>query len=241
MEPNKPPSDEKPTSNNCDILLEIVNDLTHLKNSTKEELITKGLDDTINKINAFIKIYSQNMEEIIKCIISLDDEGRKKFDKININIVPEKIKYEEGNYIGQVDKGLPEGKGASLFDCGDKYEGDCKNGQAEGKGIKQWINGDRYEGEYKNDRKDGKGIYFYHNGDRYEGEWEQGMRDRTGFYYYKNGDRYDGDWKGDKKQGKGVYYYRNGDRRMGNYLNDKPIGKHVLLTKDGEVQTIDFN
>ena len=67
------------------------------------------------------------------------------------------------------------------------------------------------------------------------------MRDRTGFYYYKNGDRYDGDWKGDKKQGKGVYYYRNGDRRMGNYLNDKPIGKHVLLTKDGEVQTIDFN
>ena len=218
MEPNKPTSNEKPTSNNCDILLEIVNDLTQLKNSTKEELITKGLDDTINKINAFIKIYSQNMEEIIKCIISLDDEGRKKFDKLNINIVPEKIKYEEGNYIGQVDKGLPEGKG-----------------------IKQWINGDRYEGEYKNDRKDGKGIYFYHNGDRYEGEWEQGMRDRTGFYYYKNGDRYDGDWKGDKKQGKGVYYYKNGDRRMGNYLNDNPIGKHVLLTKDGEVHTIDFN
>ena len=180
MEPNNPPSDVNATTNNSNILLEVVKDLSNLKNSTKDELIIKGLDDAINKINGFIETYNQHLEVVTKTIESPDNEGNQKFAPLNI--VQEEIKYEEGKYVGQVANGLPEGKGESLFDNGDKYEGECKDGKAEGKGIKQWNNGDRYEGEYKKDRRDGKGIYLYHNGDRYEGEWDKGNRDRTGIY-----------------------------------------------------------
>ena len=146
MEPNKPLSDNSPTTNNSNILLEVVNNLTQLKNSTQDELMIKGLDDAINKINGFLGTYNQQLEEISKKIESADNA---------VNIVKEEIKYEEGKYVGQVSNGLPEGKGESLFDNGDKYEGECKDGKAEGKGIKQWINGDKYEGEYKKDRRDG--------------------------------------------------------------------------------------
>ena len=47
-------------------------------------------------------------------------------------------------------------------------------------------------------------------------------------------------WKDDKKEGRGIFYFINGDREMGNFHNNKPIGKHVILTKDENVQIINY-
>ena len=63
----------------------------------------------------------------------------------NINKIIEKniqkIKYEFGEYIGQVSNGLREGKE-----------------------FLKYNNGYIYEGDFKNDKQEGKGIYYYKNG-----------------------------------------------------------------------------
>ena len=56
---------------------------------------------------------------------------------------------------------------------------------------------------------------------------------------YNNG-IYEGQIKNNKNEGKGIYYYNNGDRSMGDYQNDLPIGRHAKLTKNRDVETINY-
>ena len=202
---------------NLKILQEVVDNLHKLKNYSSDNIIIKGLNDAINKLNKIINDNTKNSEFLKNNISSLC----MNFDKLDINKINfqnnKELIYKEGKYIGQVVNGLAEGKGIAYFNNGDKYEGDCKNGKADGRGIKLWNKGDKYVGYWKNDKKEEKGIYYYKNGDIYDGDWRYGIR-----------------------EGKGIYYYKNGDRRMGNYFNDEPIGKHVYLCKNGDVRITHF-
>ena len=217
-------------------LIEIISDLSQLKNYTNDDIIIVRLDFTMNKLNAIIN-ENNNYVELIKS--NIYDFG-KKYDEsttiVNNNIKKEEIKYKDGKYIGQVLNGLREGKGIYYYNNGDKYEGFWKNNKKDGKGIYYYNDGNRYEGEWKNGIKEGKGIYYYNDGDRYEGDFKNDRYDGRGIYYYNDGERYEGDWIDDKRQGKGIYYYNNGDKRFGDYYKDKPIGKHVKFTKDGKIK-----
>ena len=241
MEPNKTSSTTKIDYINNTKILEIINDLTKLKNFTKDNIVIKGLDEAIKKLRLLTKAPKNTTVVSRNTGLSPYSPTTKTTNQIRVNLLRQELKYKAGKYVGEVSNGLAEGKGESFFNNGAKYEGDCKSGNAEGKGTKEYNNGDKYEGDYKNDRREGRGIYSYKNGDRYEGHWKKGSRNHYGVYSYHNGDSYDGSWRDDKKDGKGVYYYSNGDRRMGNYHNDKPIGKHVMLKKSGEVQIIFFD
>jgi len=241
MEPNKSPYTNKTESNNNSKILEIINDLSKLKDYTKDNIMIKGLDEVIKKMKLLIK-GSKNSSVVSRNTGRLPySPANKSTNQIRVNLIRQELKYKDGKYVGDVLNGIAEGKGTSYFNNGSKYEGDVKKGNAEGKGTKQYKNGDKYEGDFRNDRREGKGIYSYKNGDRYEGHWKKGSRNHYGVYSYHNGDSYDGDWKDDKKDGKGIYYYSNGDRRMGNYHEDKPVGKHIMLKKSGEVQIIFFD
>ena len=95
-------------SNNNNILLEIVNDLRHLMNYSKDNLIIKTLGDIINKMNYIINENKKNLESIRNGI----NELNKKFDNLNINTKnKQELKQTNGIYIGEVVNGLAEGKG----------------------------------------------------------------------------------------------------------------------------------
>ena len=195
MEQNRRDLNNKIYSNNNDILLEIVNDLQQLLNNSKDDLIMKTLGNAINKINHIIS-ENKKYDELIRNDISLLQE---KLDNLEINNKnKQELKFADGRYVGQVLKGLPEGKGMFYYPNGDRYEGDWKSGKREGKGIYYYKSGSRYEGDWRNDKKEGKGIFYWDNGDRYEGDIING-----------------------KREGKGIIYFANGDRRMGDFLNDK--------------------
>ena len=202
-------------SNNNNILLEIVKDLHKLINYSKDNLIIKILGNVINKMNYIINENKKNIDLMRNDISSI----LKKFDELKINntINNQQFQFTDGKYIGQIVKGLPEGKGIWY-------------------GTKEPYIGDRHEGDYRNGKKEGKGIYYFENGDRYEGDFRNGKAEGKGIFYYEDGDRYEGDWRNGKKEGKGIFYYNNGDREMGDYSCGKPIGKHALLTKNGEVK-----
>ena len=259
---------DKKYSNNENILLEISNELTQLKNYSKDNLIIKTLDTSIMKINYIINENKKNLESIKNDISSLYKTIEAlKSNNNNKTLENKELKFDEGKYIGQVENNLQEGTGTFYYTSGSIYKGEWKKGKKEGKGNfycnKEPFNGDRYEGNWKNDKQDGKGTYFfkdgdiydgnwkngrqegkgiydYNDGDRYEGDFKSGVMDGKGIYYYSNGERYEGDFRKGKREGRGIYYYNNGERKMGDYLNDHPTGVHVLVKRNGVIMVENY-
>ena len=254
---------EKKYSTNENLLLEISNELSQLKNFSKDSLIIKTLDTAIMKINYIINESKKNLESIKKDFSSLYQKINEFQSNNNKTSQNKELKFDEGKYIGQVENNLQEGFGTFYYTSGSIYEGEWKKGKKEGIGKfycnKEPFDGDRYEGNWKNDKQDGKGTYFfkegdiydgnwkdgkqegkgiydYNDGNRYEGDFKNGIIEGKGIYYYSNGERYEGDFRKGKREGKGIYYYNTGERKMGNYLNNNPTGVHVLINKNDVVK-----
>ena len=226
-------------SNNNNILYEITNLLNQMKSYSTDDLIRKGLEYSMSKLNYIINENKKNLELIKADIFILYNKLNTQSQLLKKNN-KDQFKFRRGKYIGQAVNGLPEGKGIWFGNNGDKYEGEWKNGLAEGKGIRYYKNGERYEGNFINDLKEGKGIFYFNNGDKYDGEWKNDKKEGKGIYYYNNGYRYEGDYKNDKKEGSGVFFNNKGGRKMGDYSNGEPIGKHVKLDKYGRIEEKDY-
>ena len=84
MEQNLSNLNDKIYSNNNNILLEIVNDLQKLMNSSKDNLIIKTLGKIINKMNNIINENKKNLELI-------RNDMNKMFNKLDKNINELKI------------------------------------------------------------------------------------------------------------------------------------------------------
>jgi len=226
-------------SDNNNILLEIINELEQIANSSRENITIKKISDVIIKMNFIMNQFIKLENQISQLSQNL------KINNINNQQELKGIKNGHNwRYVGQIVKGLKEGKGIEYYNDGDRYEGDFRNGKKEGKGIyyfnKEPFKGDRYEGDFRNGKSEGKGIYYWNNGNIYEGDYRNDQKEGKGIEYYNNGDRYEGDFRNDKKEGKGVYYMNNGDRMMGDYHNDKPTGKHVMLARNGDVNAYNY-
>ena len=140
MEPNKTSSTTKIDSINNTKILEIINDLTKLKNFTKDNIVIKGLDEAIKKLRLLTKAPKNTTVVSRNTGLSPYSPTTKTTNQIRVNLLRQELKYKAGKYVGEVSNGLAEGKGESFFNNGAKYEGDCKSGNAEGKGTKEYNN-----------------------------------------------------------------------------------------------------
>ena len=86
----------------------------------------------------------------------------------------ESIQYKDGEYIGNLENGLPNGKGIVLFPSGNKYEGEFKDGLYEGEGTYIYIDYGRYEGQWNEGKENGIGTFTYEDGTWSTGEWIDG-------------------------------------------------------------------
>lgn len=68
--------------------------------------------------------------------------------------------YKEGTvYTGEIDGGIPHGKGNMIFQNGVVYAGEWKNGARHGRGQLKFPCGAIYEGGFRNGRFHGQGTY----------------------------------------------------------------------------------
>ena len=212
----------------------VIYDITSQKNT---DIIINQIKNIIILMNKIISENQKNTEQI-----------RKDIKQLNVLITTQfktkgKKKYKDGEYVGEFQNGLRDGKGTFYYYENNeyerkKYEGDWKNDKIEGKGKMIWKTGEVYEGEWSNNLKEGKGIETYTNGEKYEGNFKNSKFEGKGVLYYTNGDRYEGDFKNNNRHGSGIMYYKRDGKigkSMGDYFDGKAIGKHVFLQPDGRV------
>ena len=82
-----------------------------------------------------------------------------------------KLTIQSGIYEGQIENGLPHGKGHFIWNNGSSYYGDFLEGQMTGKGTITYENGEKYIGEFKNGYKHGNGVYQEVNGNQFDCEF----------------------------------------------------------------------
>ena len=212
----------------------VIYDITSQKNT---DIIINQIKNIIILMNKIIAENQKNTEQI-----------RKDIKQLNVLITTQfktkgKKKYKDGEYVGEFQNGLRDGKGTFYYYENNeygrkKYEGDWKNDKIEGKGKMIWKDGEVYEGEWSNNLKEGKGIETWMDGQKYEGNFKNSKYEGKGVLYYANGDRYEGDFKNNKRHGSGIMYFiRDGKigKSMGDFVDGKTIGKHVFLQPDGRV------
>ena len=157
-------------SNNNNILLGIINELHQIANSSHEDLTIKRISDIIIKMNFIINENKKNMGLIMNQFTKLENQISQLSQKLNVNNIKNQQELKgiknghNWRYVGQVVKGLKEGKGIEYYNDGDRYEGDFRNGQRDGKGIMYYNNGDRSMGDYSNDMPIGKHVKLTSDG-----------------------------------------------------------------------------
>jgi len=145
-----------------------------------------------------------------------------------------KFKYQWGEYEGQMQGDVMQGKGLFKYGENDTYEGDFHDNKRHGKGTRRWPNGEFYVGDWERGAKHGKGILKYRDGSLlYEGDWEFGRKEGKGKMRYPNGDVYEGQFIYGNRNGKGILTTANGDVYDGLWKEDKKHGAGVLDCSDG--------
>jgi hypothetical protein len=144
------------------------------------------------------------------------------------------FKYQWGEYDGEMQGDMMQGKGLYKYDENDTYEGDWKDNRRHGRGVRRWPNGEEYSGEWAKGVKHGKGILKYADGSiLYDGDWEFGRKEGKGKMKYPNGDVYVGDWIYGNRNGKGIFTTANGDIYDGHWKEDKKHGSGILDCSNG--------
>jgi len=148
------------------------------------------------------------------------------------------IAFSNGNYVGQIAKKRPHGKGRFEYEDGSSYEGQVEMGVPTGIGKLIFKNGSQYEGDILNGKMHGKGrLDVTRNNESnfalYEGEFRNGTKFGTGTMVWATGAKYEGNWDG-KQNGFGVYFYPKSsiyDYYEGIFKNGNKHGKGDLRFK----------
>lgn len=144
-----------------------------------------------------------------------------------------------GSYGGDLENGIPQGRGTLLYDDGDVYEGYFLGGKFHGKGVSTRNDGNiRYDGEWRNGKFHGEGTYYYSKGDsqnraQYKGSFFNGMRVGKGVLTWKDGTLYEGDFAENMMSGRGVMKWPCGDVYEGEFANGTRDGYGKYTSADG--------
>lgn len=131
-----------------------------------------------------------------------EDKGKKKLDNGRRLSGVGKIKYSDGDFIGEFKNYNRHGKGKFTWKDGSSYTGDYFYDNIHGKGILKWANGNKYEGEWANNGMHGKGKFTWLDGSVYIGDFENSKKHGKGKLIYANGSVDEGTWEYDTFKGK---------------------------------------
>lgn len=130
----------------------------------------------------------------------------------------------EGNYTGELKKGVRHGWGEMSW----------ANGTLYGPGLVFYYSvGDRYLGEWVEGQQDGIGTFFSRTG-VYVGEWRQGLQTGNGTAIYNNGNKYTGQFVNGFKEGYGKFSVSNGDVYTGYFVQGQRNGQGIEIFYTGE-------
>ncbi len=84
------------------------------------------------------------------------------------------IPWMKGTYSGQLQGGVPSGRGRLQLPDGSGYEGEWQIGKPHGRGTIHYASGGSYDGDFLNGRQHGYGTYTKPDGTSVRGYWEDG-------------------------------------------------------------------
>lgn len=123
------------------------------------------------------------------------------------------VYFEEGKYLGEIENGVPHGKGKMFLNDLSIYDGEWVAGYMEGIGTMSWPSGKSYNGNWLHGEMNGYGSMKDPNGTIYEGHFLHGKRHGRGVLTQYNGEKYEGEFVDNKATGKGNYYNCDGNKR----------------------------
>ena len=158
-----------------------------------DQEILKEKSDACYSRGELLRLGRDLIEEVLeRSLVSLENNNISA-GKIGTN------KDSHGIYHGEIENGVPDGRGSMYYYIGAIYSGELCDGRIEGTGVYTYDSGDIYDGGWKNGLKEGTGILKYPSGDIYNGEWKNGLQEGTGVLRYASGDIYhDGQWQAGK-------------------------------------------
>lgn len=123
------------------------------------------------------------------------------------------VYFEEGKYLGEIENGVPHGKGKMFWNDHSVYDGEWVAGLMEGTGTMTWPSGKLYNGNWLHGEINGYGEMTDPNGTIYEGQFLNGKRHGRGVLTQFNGEKYEGEFVNNKATGNGCYYNHEGQKR----------------------------
>ena len=177
-------------------------------------------ESEVSKLSYQLERYTTNSENIN------DDKGIKTKDG--------GLYYGDfRNFQGRL---IPYGKGITVYENGNKYEGEYVNGKRQGFGVYTFADGEKYEGEWDRDQQHGSGKYYYRDSYNhyYDGQWDHDYMHGHGVIYYANADKFEGDFSLDEREGKGCFTFADGTILIGIWHKDSCVSIESLKTNKGE-------
>ena len=144
------------------------------------------------------------------------------------------LEYPNGTYTGDIEDGIPHGKGVMEYSNGHKYDGEWDYGSFHGYGVYTYSEDEYYEGNWSQGSRNGYGKYVFADGAYYEGNFVDGRFEGKGKLVYANGGYYDGYWVDDDPHGKGTMVWPSGAKYVGDWQYGKMNGQGTYTYPDGE-------
>ena len=139
----------------------------------------------------------------------------------------------KGRYKGEIENGLPNGKGIVKTTTGIIYLGEFKDGLPNGKGITIYPDGETYTGKYMKGIRNGQITHTFPSGQKYEGELKDGVYHGKGTYTFPDGESYVGEFKDGKENGKGTYTFSSRKKYVGEFKDGLPNGLGTYIHTNG--------
>lgn len=143
-------------------------------------------------------------------------------------------------YDGDYDTSKKHGKGKMTWSNGDVYDGQWHHNYMEGFGRLEYADEEVYEGEWKKDMRHGKGKVWHTDGSEYEGDFVEGRITGHGTFVYVDSSHYEGDIEDGVREGYGVMIYANLDVYRGHFSKGNLHGKGMYRDSKGNVYTGKF-
>ncbi|CAK60192.1 unnamed protein product (macronuclear) [Paramecium tetraurelia] len=152
----------------------------------------------------------------------------------------EKVFKNGITYDGEVQYGIPHGKGQEKHENEIIYVGNYLDGKKHGQGSLHYQDGSSYEGEHQHGLVTGKGTFRYSDGTYYSGQLLNGVMHGKGILIETDGTIYEGGFEDGKKEGRGILKFPDNSQFEGQFRMGKRHGKGKIIKKGGYVQDYEF-
>lgn len=137
-------------------------------------------------------------------------------------------------YQGQLEAGLPHGRGALRFSLSEFYEGDWSHGLPCGEGTLE-TKDYKYRGKFADGLPEGQGVLSLHRRFTYEGCFSQGKFRGTGkLIWALESKTYFGGFKDNLFEGRGLMLWSDGRKYFGDYRRGLKHGKGCCIFSSGK-------